>query len=64
MKDRPEALAEQFHADPVYAVELLTEVLRNGNSAELTILLRQMTRAFGQDKESSLADAERKLSSK
>lgn len=42
MKDRPhdEALAKQFHADPVYAVELLTEVLRNGNSAELTILLR------------------------
>lgn len=65
MKDRPhdEALAEQFHADPGYAAELLTEVRRNGDSAELAILLRQMAKAFGQDEGWSLADAELKLSS-
>jgi DNA-binding phage protein len=63
MKSRPhdEAMAEQFHADPDYAAELLIEVRRSGDSAELAILLRQMARAFGQDGGGSLADAERKL---
>lgn len=65
MKDRPhdEAMVEQFHANPAYAAELLTEVRRNGDSTELAILLRQITKAFGQDEGWSLADAERKLSS-
>ncbi|MHA6231115.1 transcriptional regulator [Pseudomonas fluorescens group sp. PF-69] len=65
MKDRPhdDAMAEQFHADPAYAAELLTEVRRNGDSAELAILLRQIAKVFGQDEGWSLADAERKLSS-
>lgn len=63
MKDLPhdEAMAEQFRADPVYAAELLTEMRRNGDSAELDILLRQMAKAFGQDEGWGLADAERKL---
>jgi hypothetical protein len=39
-------MAEQFHADPAYAAELLTEVRRNGDSAEQAILLRQMAKAF------------------
>ncbi|MNJ28110.1 hypothetical protein D3C77_226360 [compost metagenome] len=53
MKDRPhdEAMAEQLHADPAYAADLLTEVRRNGDLTELAILLRQMAKAFGQDKE-------------
>ncbi|MEE4692112.1 transcriptional regulator [Pseudomonas alliivorans] len=65
MKDRPhdEVMAEQFHADPDYASELLIEVHRHGDTAELAILLRQMDKAFGQDEEGSLADAERKQSS-
>lgn len=65
MKDRThdEAMAEQFHADSAYATELLSEVRRNGDSAELAILLRQMAKAFGQDERWSLPDAERKLSS-
>jgi hypothetical protein len=51
MKDRShdEAMVEQFHADPAYAAELLTEVRRNCDSAELAILSRQMAKAFGQD---------------
>lgn len=42
MKDRShdEAMAEQFLLCPEYAVELLTEVRRNGDPAELAILLR------------------------
>jgi hypothetical protein len=37
MKDRPhdEAIAEQFRADPPYTYELLAEVRRDGNPAEL-----------------------------
>ncbi|MNY56056.1 hypothetical protein D3C86_1920940 [compost metagenome] len=64
MKDRhyDEVMAEYFHADPGYAAELLIEVRRNGDSAELAILLRQIAKAFGQGEGWSLADAERKLS--
>ncbi|NNB50427.1 transcriptional regulator [Pseudomonas fragi] len=63
MKERThdEAMAEQFRADPGYAAELLTEVRRNGESAELAIILRQMAQAFGRDEWWSLVDAERKL---
>jgi hypothetical protein len=37
MKDRPhdEAIAEQFRADPPYTYELLAEVRRDGNPADL-----------------------------
>ncbi|MGR6034989.1 MAG: hypothetical protein ACU4EQ_09445 [Candidatus Nitrosoglobus sp.] len=51
MKDRSHdtAMAEHFHADPTYAAELLAEVRRSGDPAELAILLRQMTAAFGED---------------
>lgn len=65
MKDRPhdEAMAEQLRANPAYAVELLNEVSRNGDLAELAILFRQLGRAFGQDEGGSLTDAERNLTS-
>lgn len=48
MKDRShdEAMAEQFLLYPEYAVELLTEVRRNGDPAERAILLRQVAKAF------------------
>lgn len=51
MKDRPHdtAMAEHFRAHPTYAAELLAEVRRDGNPAELAILLRQMAEAFGGD---------------
>ncbi|HDS4676816.1 TPA: addiction module antidote protein [Enterobacter ludwigii] len=47
MKDRPhsEAMAEHFRADPTYAAELVADVRRDGNPAELAILLRQMATA-------------------
>lgn len=47
MKDRSHdtAMAEHFRADPTYAAELLAEVRRDGNPAELAILLRQMATA-------------------
>ena len=62
MKDRlhDQAMAEQFHADPRYAAELLTEVRRNGDATELAILLRQMAKAFGRDEGCNLVDSERK----
>lgn len=64
MRDRShdEAMAAHFSANPTYAAELLAEVRRDGDPAELTILLRQMVKAFGQDEEGRLANAERNLS--
>ena len=46
MRDRlhDEAMSEQFDSDPAYAAELLADVLRDGSSAELNILLRQLNR--------------------
>lgn len=62
-RSHDEAMAEQFRADPDYAAVLLIEVRRSGDSAELAILLRQITKAFGQDGGWILANTERKLSS-
>ncbi|HFQ7894789.1 TPA: addiction module antidote protein [Klebsiella pneumoniae] len=44
MKDRSHdtVMVEHFRADPSYAAELLAEVRRNGDPAELAILLRLM----------------------
>lgn len=48
MKDRSHdsAMAEQFASCPDCAAELLTEVRRSGDAAELAILLRQIAKAF------------------
>lgn len=48
MRDRShdEAMSELFHADPAYAVELLAEVVRDGDADELAILERQLSAAF------------------
>ncbi|MFK1170950.1 addiction module antidote protein [Pseudomonas aeruginosa] len=58
MKDRPHdtAMAEHFRADPTYAAELLAEVRRNSDPAELLILLRQMATASTGDVRSDDAD--------
>lgn len=63
MKDRSHdaAMAEHFRADPIYAAELLAEVRRDGNPAELAILLRQMATASAGDERSDDADTERAL---
>lgn len=49
MRDRShaEAMSEQFRADPAYATELLTQVLRDDSPAELVILSQQLILAFG-----------------
>ncbi|MCQ4277753.1 hypothetical protein NA643_01510 [Pseudomonas stutzeri] len=48
MKDRShdESMIELFKADPIYAAELLAEVVLNGNGDELAILERQLSAAF------------------
>lgn len=49
MRDRnhDEAMAEEFKQNPAYALELLNEILLDGDQGELLIALRQMTKAFG-----------------
>lgn len=49
MRDRnhDDAMAEQFQKDPAYALELLNNILEDGEQGELLIALRQMTKAFG-----------------
>ncbi|MCL5969276.1 MAG: addiction module antidote protein [Betaproteobacteria bacterium] len=48
MKDRAhdDAMAEAFRKDPAYAVELLNNIIEDGDQGELLIALRQMTKAF------------------
>lgn len=48
MKERShdEAMVELFQADPSYAMELLAEVVRDGNADEVAILERQLSAAF------------------
>lgn len=48
MKDRghDEAMSELFHADPLYAAELIAEIVRDGDADELVILERQLSAAF------------------
>ncbi len=41
-----EAMEAVFRADPGYAVELLMEVLRDGDSAEINLLLCNIYSAF------------------
>ena len=49
MRDRnhDEAMAEDFKQDPAYTLELLNEILADGEQGELLIALRQMAKAFG-----------------
>lgn len=47
MRDRlhSEAMVEHFRANPAYAAMLLAEVRRDGDLAELAILIRQIAAA-------------------
>ncbi len=50
MNDRSydEVMIERFRADPKYAIELLNDILDDGDDqGELRVLLRQMSAAFG-----------------
>jgi probable addiction module antidote protein len=49
MRDRhnDDAMAETFVKDPAYAIELLNDILKDGDQAELLIMLRIMAKAFG-----------------
>lgn len=49
MKDRghDEGMAELLRADPSLAVDMLNDILGDGDQGELLIALRQMTKAFG-----------------
>jgi probable addiction module antidote protein len=42
-----EAMAEMYRNDPELARDMLNSILEDGNQAELLIVLRQMTKAFG-----------------
>lgn len=49
MKSRShdEAMAEMYRSDPDLAVDLINSILEDGSQAELLIVLRQLTDAFG-----------------
>ena len=47
--DRPhdEAMAELYADDPDFAIEVINSILEDGDQAELLIMLRQLSQAFG-----------------
>lgn len=49
MKSKPhdDAMAELYRSDPVFALEVVNNILEDGDQAELLIVLRQMAQAFG-----------------
>ena len=49
MRTRPhdDAMAELYRSDPALALEVINGILADGDQAELLIVLRQMTQAFG-----------------
>ncbi len=46
-RSHDETMAEIFQDDPAYALELLNNILEDGELGELLVALRQMTKAFG-----------------
>lgn len=49
MKDKlhDDAMVELYRKDPALAIEMLNNILEDGEQGELMIALRQMTKAFG-----------------
>ena len=49
MRSRPhnEAMAELYHSDPALALEVINDILGDGDQAELLTVLRHMAQAFG-----------------
>ncbi len=46
-KDYDESMAEIYAGDPALTVELINNVLEDGDAPEMLSLLRQLTKAFG-----------------
>ncbi len=42
-----DAMAELYRGDPAFVLDVINGILEDGNQAELLIVLRQMTQAFG-----------------
>jgi probable addiction module antidote protein len=49
MKDKPhdDVMADAYRKDPAYALQLLNDILIDGDQSEFLIALRQMAKAFG-----------------
>lgn len=49
MRSKPndQAMAEMYRADPAFALELVNQILADGDQEELLVMLRQMALAFG-----------------
>lgn len=49
MKSRAhdEAMADLYRKDPEFALQVINNILENGDQGELLIVLRQMAKAFG-----------------
>ncbi len=49
MKSRPhdEAMSELYRSDPALALEVINDILADGDQAELLTVLRQLALAFG-----------------
>lgn len=46
-KPHDDVMAELYRSDPALAMDVINGVLADGDQAELLIVLRQMTQAFG-----------------
>ena len=49
MRSRPhdEAMAELYRSDPAFALQVINDILEDGDQAELLTVLRHMAQAFG-----------------
>jgi len=49
MKSKPhdDAMAELYRNDPALAIDVVNDILKDGDQAELLIVLRQLTQAYG-----------------
>ena len=49
LRSRPhdDAMAELYRNDPALAIDVVNDILKDGDQAELLIVLRQLTQAYG-----------------
>lgn len=46
-RQHDEAMAELYRNDPALAIDVVNDILKDGDQAELLIVLRQLTQAYG-----------------
>ena len=46
-REHDEAMAELYRGDPEFAMQVINNILEDGDQGELLIVLRQMAKAFG-----------------